>query len=480
MQAYSGAQGLGAGLDSIRTAMGNTANAIGSVPYASAGTLQRAQLGGPAMAFAPTYNGATLGGPSRVDLSGLGTIQAQQAAAVDPAGGGSATAGFAKDYIADYKPFADRALVQNTMDSFADGAGRQTAAYAAQAAGRGAFGGSRQAIGEAQLRSDLAREGGLLRAQMEDQAYTRALQAAQGDANNVTGANVANAANATQASIANNRTASDMAMFNAGQQNQFGLRLMDLLGEASLANAGYDNQFKLVQFGADSDAARLQYQTLADLYGDNADRLNQFGLAQFGADNASNALQYSTGADMSRFNAGLQSDYYNQRLAQAQQLGSLGGLLNSAQNQNIATQADIGSMIQQIQQRQDLAPYAKQQMIADLLGGGGLLSLATGQTVEGSGTKTTKESGGLLGQILGSAAQLGSAAIMASDIRVKRDVEKLAEEPDGLGVYRFNYVWDDENDAPRFGVMAQEVAILRPWALGPEVDGVMTVNYGAL
>lgn len=69
-------------------------------------------------------------------------------------------------------------------------------------------------------------------------------------------------------------------------------------------------------------------------------------------------------------------------------------------------------------------------------------------------------------------------AAAASDSRVKWDIQKLGEFADGLGIYSFRYIW---GVAQHIGVMAQEVAQLRPWALGPKIDGeIMTVNYGAL
>lgn len=79
--------------------------------------------------------------------------------------------------------------------------------------------------------------------------------------------------------------------------------------------------------------------------------------------------------------------------------------------------------------------------------------------------------GGIVGGILG----------IFSDPRLKTDVEKLAEMPDGLGVYRYRYLAGfglDESE--QIGVMADEVAAIRPWALGPVVGGYATVNYGAL
>jgi len=89
---------------------------------------------------------------------------------------------------------------------------------------------------------------------------------------------------------------------------------------------------------------------------------------------------------------------------------------------------------------------------------------------------TTGKSGGL-GFILGAAGQFGGMALMASDPRLKTAIEKVGELEDGLGVYEYDYIWGGPRQR---GVMADEVAELRPWALGPVIDGYATVNYGAL
>lgn len=85
---------------------------------------------------------------------------------------------------------------------------------------------------------------------------------------------------------------------------------------------------------------------------------------------------------------------------------------------------------------------------------------------------------GSAGQGIGSAATgLKDLGVRFSDIRLKRDIRKIGLLDDGLGIYAYRYRWDDE---PQIGVMAQEVAAIRPWALGPIQNGVMTVDYGAL
>lgn len=89
-------------------------------------------------------------------------------------------------------------------------------------------------------------------------------------------------------------------------------------------------------------------------------------------------------------------------------------------------------------------------------------------------TSSSKQSAGL-GGVLGG---LASNAAVFSDRRLKQDIVKIGEHEDGLGVYNYSYVWSPEKTET--GVMADEVEALRPWALGPEVKGYKTVNYGRL
>ena len=108
-----------------------------------------------------------------------------------------------------------------------------------------------------------------------------------------------------------------------------------------------------------------------------------------------------------------------------------------------------------------------------------LINALTGRygTTNSSGTSTGKNPNSImegLGQ-LGSLA--GGAALAFSDRRLKTDIKMVGSEPDGLGIYSFRYVWGGRVQR---GVMADEVANLRPWALGPQVEGFATVNYGAL
>ena len=92
-------------------------------------------------------------------------------------------------------------------------------------------------------------------------------------------------------------------------------------------------------------------------------------------------------------------------------------------------------------------------------------------------TKTSTPWGPALAQAASNAA---ASAAKASDRRLKMDIARIGEEADGLGIYEYRYVTDQPSDPLRTGVMADEVADLRPWALGPQRNGFSTVDYEAL
>lgn len=99
----------------------------------------------------------------------------------------------------------------------------------------------------------------------------------------------------------------------------------------------------------------------------------------------------------------------------------------------------------------------------------------------GTSTSKTKEksSGSILGQVLGAASTAAGIYTGLSDPRLKTNVRKVGEMEDGLGVYTWTYIWEPEG-AFNFGVMADEVAKLRPHALGDPINGFLTVNYEKL
>ena len=110
------------------------------------------------------------------------------------------------------------------------------------------------------------------------------------------------------------------------------------------------------------------------------------------------------------------------------------------------------------------------QQLAGLSG----LGLQAGGLVAGVGDKNTGRKASGLGSI---ASTVGGIASIFSDRRLKHKIRKVGEFADGLGIHFFSYLGSKQRLK---GVMADEVAELRPWALGPRIAGYATVNYGAL
>ena len=82
--------------------------------------------------------------------------------------------------------------------------------------------------------------------------------------------------------------------------------------------------------------------------------------------------------------------------------------------------------------------------------------------------------GDMMGSAAGLGSSLGSAAILASDIRVKENLEKL-DTVDGINIYRFDYINGAKNQV---GVIAQEMQEKCPECV---IDGdILKVDYSKL
>jgi Chaperone of endosialidase len=64
-----------------------------------------------------------------------------------------------------------------------------------------------------------------------------------------------------------------------------------------------------------------------------------------------------------------------------------------------------------------------------------------------------------------------------SDIRLKRDIARVGELDSGIDLYRYRYLW---SDTIYVGVMAQEVATVKPEAVLRGADGYLRVDYARL
>ena len=79
------------------------------------------------------------------------------------------------------------------------------------------------------------------------------------------------------------------------------------------------------------------------------------------------------------------------------------------------------------------------------------------------------------GNLLSAGAQLGSAAFMFSDRRLKSNIKRVGEHKIGVGIYSFTMM-----GFPQHGVIAQEVEAVRPDLVKRHANGYLMVNYGGL
>lgn len=188
-----------------------------------------------------------------------------------------------------------------------------------------------------------------------------------------------------------------------------------------------------------------------------------------GANNYLSSLltgQGDTGAAQGGYQTYLQNAGYAPAMRQLSQgivgQGAASGLLNS------------GSTARALQTRgTELNQSFFNNYLQQLAGLSGL-GLQAGGLVANTGQVSKSGSPSTLGSI---ASTVGGIASIFSDRRLKREIERVSEFPDGLGIYTYRYVMGTKRV---LGVLADEVAKLRPWALGPERAGYATVDYGAL
>ena len=100
-------------------------------------------------------------------------------------------------------------------------------------------------------------------------------------------------------------------------------------------------------------------------------------------------------------------------------------------------------------------------------------ALGASGVLASTGQESTSRSNPGIGQFLGQMA----AGIATSDKRLKTDITPVGINVDGITVYQYKYV---DGTGPFIGVMAQEVAEKKPEALGPCVNGHMTVDYSQI
>jgi len=317
-----------------------------------------------------------------------------------------------------------------------------------RAIGAGAFGGSRSALLEGESQRPFIEQMARTSAGLRQAGFEQAQQAAQAD-------------------LARQQ---QLGIFGAGQEQQRALQQAQFGQQAGLAGFEAQQQRALEQARLGQQAGLAGYQGRLSTAQRQAELAQQAGLA---------------GQDIQARMAMMQPEL--ELRARQQRAGLLGGI-SAEQQARLGMLGQIGLQQQGLGQRGLDASYQEFQR-ALAYGPQQFGLLAAGQGVTTPTTTTQQKTG--LGDILGSAAQLGGAALMGgmnpfsifSDERLKENIKPIGKSENGHNLYTWD--WNDKakklgvND-PTTGVLAQEVKKYMPEAVIEDENGYYKVNYGVL
>jgi hypothetical protein len=235
--------------------------------------------------------------------------------------------------------------------------------------------------------------------------------------------------------------------------SDFGTQIKNAQDAAYKSQTQYlDPQFARDQNSLNAQLANQGFQTGDEAYKNAQDAFNERRqMAYQGAQNA--AVQAGAQIQNQGFNqglqgAGLQFAEYNQPLS------TYNALITGSQPTNPA----FGNVPGVQQANTDVAGIYNQ----------GFQNQMSNYNAQQQGVNNLFSLGG----------NLGAAAILASDRRLKRDIKRVGENSQGLTIYEYRYVWDSHEVRHR-GVMADEVRKLIPEAVVP-VNGYDFVDYSRI
>jgi hypothetical protein len=217
-------------------------------------------------------------------------------------------------------------------------------------------------------------------------------------------------------------------------------------------------------------------QELARQAAQNQAQAQLFGqtVTQQEARNAALGQRFAQDAQRAAFINAAQQQAFQQGIAQQQ-------FRNTAIQQALAQQAAIRSMpINEISALLSGGQVALPQFQgyqgvtvapAPIFQGGQAQDAAAMQRYGIAANQAAANAGGLFNL----AGSLGSAAIMASDRRLKSNIVRLGTHPLGIGIYAYDIFGERQ-----LGVMADEVEQVKPEAVLTHSSGFKMVNYGAL
>jgi hypothetical protein len=363
--------------------------------------------------------------------------------------------------INDYMNPYTQNVIDTTMGDLNKARQQALNSTGAAATSGGAFGGDRHGIMEAQNNADYMDQVARSSAQLRNQGYQNAQQAAMGDVNALNQSYQSNAGMAQQSNLANqsannarsqfvgstaNSNAMQTAANNQSASNQAKALGAQLSSQASIANANNRNSMLSQLMGYDN--ANQQFNASMDF---SKDQFNA-GQDQQQFTNQMNAANQMYGMGNDRWNMG--QDAINN-------LGQVGGQIDAINNQYLGQGFNMFNGMAN-------SPFEQYQYALGPLG-----SLTSG----GSTTTNTPGTKSMLGNAMG----IGGA-FLKSDARLKENIKKVATI-NGINLYEWD--WNETGkqvagEQATFGVIAQEVLNDRPDAILEDSNGWLVVDYGKL
>lgn len=339
-----------------------------------------------------------------------------------------------------------------------------------------AFGGTGAATMNAQTNLNSDQTLASTVAQLMSQGFTQAQAMAVADSNRKLTADTSNqavdlsvagtnAGNTQAASIFNATSANDAAQQQAAREQAAAAGNAAAQNAGSIFNAGQDTQASEANAGRKDSASQFTASAANATQLANANNTLTAALANQGA------IQAGANINLQGANAlgALSTQNLTDAITRAGLVDAVG--LTQQQQQQAALQwAYTNNYVnaQEYQTRMD-------QLVNQSLG----LVPATG-TTSSTGTATTTQPVGI-GSILGGLGAItqGIGTAVASDERLKENVETVGYDEKGRRWVDFKYLNDPEGEVHR-GVIAQEVEQTDPGAVSENLFGFKMVDYAAL
>lgn len=250
---------------------------------------------------------------------------------------------------------------------------------------------------------------------------------------------------------------------------------MQALGFGNQAQQqGFNQDLSAAQFG--NQAQQQDFSQLMGMSGLNNQALGQaysqnLGAAQFG----NQALGQAANLDINRMNA------MNSAAGQAFNFGSQYADQMSRQRQQAIAEEqlrramplnEMNALLTGQQVGMPQMPSFNQAQRSETP----QLLNATNMGYQANLAQSNAQNAGM-DSLLNAGTQLGSAAFMFSDARLKTDIVKIGEHSPGISLYRYRWVGSTITSE---GVLAQEVQKARPDLVRKHASGFLQVNYGGL